>query len=257
MTNHDHLLAACFTEFYQELARIKLAIRDGRLPALLKSSAGNNADLAAATASRLVALLARQDKRMADEANQMERKSYTLARYFMAALADEVLGLNLKWAGREHWDDVLIERKLFGRSVAGRDFYQLCDRVLGSRGRNNLMEDLAGIALLCLQLGFQGQYRGDSGKAQRERYRKRLLDYIGINHDDPSDARTLFDAAYQGLVATPGDNRLAPATRWYRIGGAMLAVYLLLSTLVWVHGVRQLAPELPYQGVFSTFAPSR
>lgn len=253
----ERLMSTCFAEFYEELARIKQAIAGGRLASYL---GGENSarDLAASTGARLLALLADQDQRVSAEANHMERKAYGLARYFMAALADEILAVNLHWDGADHWHEHLIERALFQRAVAGRDFYLLCDRVLHSRGRNPVMEDLAAVALMCLQLGFQGQYRGTSGEEARERYRKKLLHFIGVSRrieQTGGNPQPLFGAAYQGLLSEQHENRLAPFSRWYWIGAAMLFVYLILSTGVWVDNIRDLTQVLPYQGVFDLFTP--
>lgn len=246
------MLSSCFTEFYEEVARIKQAVAGGRLASYLGGK-NTGPDLAASTSARLLALLADQEQRISAEANHVERKSYDVARYFMAALADEVLGLNLSWEGRDYWQDHLIERKLFGRSVAGRDFYVLADRILHSRGHQPISEDLAAVALIAIQLGFQGQYRGQSQVEQRNRYRQRLLHFIGTGGRGKTNP--IFAKAHQGLITQPGEHRLAPFSRWYLIGAALLSLYLVASTLVWVVNVRDLTHVLPYQGMFKAFTP--
>lgn len=253
----ERLMSTCFAEFYEELARIKQAVAGGRLASYLGGK-NSGPDLAASTGARLLALLAAQEQRISASANHMERKAYGLARYFMAALADEILGVNLKWEGADYWNDHLIERALFQRAVAGRDFYLLADRVLHSRGHNPVMEDLAAVALMSMQLGFQGQYRGKAGDAARERYRKKLLHFIGVGSDINSAggaSKPMFPSAYNGLIAETTENRLAPFSRWYLIGAGVLLVYLILSTGVWVYNVRDLTTVLPYQGVFEVFTP--
>jgi type VI secretion system protein ImpK len=245
-------MSACFAEFYEELARIKQAIANGCLAAYL-GGMSTGPELAAGTSARLLALLAAQAQRIDAEANDMERRSYGLARYFMAALADEVLGLNLAWEGREYWHEHLIERRLFGRSVAGRDFYVLADRILHSRGHNPIMEDLASVALIAMQLGFQGQYRDQSQTEKGDRYRQRLLHFVGAGS---ATTKPIFATAYQGLITQPAEHRLAPLSRWNRIGAWLFGLYLIASTLVWMVYIGKLTPVLPHQSTFHAFTPS-
>jgi len=247
----ERLMSTCFAEFYEELARIKQAALLGRLSGYLggmNTSKTGGADLAASVSSRLRALLADQHKRVQDEANHLERSSYGLARYFMVALADEVLGVRLPWDGMEYWQDQLLERALFGRSVAGRDFYLVTDRVLESRGQSKIMQDLAAVALMCLQLGFEGQLCGPAASEQRDRYRARLLNFIGCATRVGrlrTDAKPLFENAYQGLTSESSDQRLAPFGRWYVIAAALIAAYLLVSTTIWLATVANITEVLP------------
>ena len=243
MDKSEGLLSRCFAEFYEELARIKVAAAQGRLPSYL-GGASAPADIAASTATRLLALLAEQQKRVHARANQTERQSYALARYFMAALADEVLGLSLDWEGRDHWQHYLLERRLFGRSIAGSQFYAQTDKVLNTRGNDPLMADLASVALMALQLGFQGQYWGDAGLPQRNRYRKRLQQFIGTG-SQTSLARPVFSVAYRGLISEAREHRLAPFSRWYPVAAGIAVVYLVLSSAVWIRHMQDLRAVVP------------
>jgi type VI secretion system protein ImpK len=252
MNHPDRLMSSCFAEFYQELSIIKQAASRGELVKYLGGK-GSGSDLAGSASARLLGLLAEQKQRIDEGANHMESRSYSLARYFMAALADEILGLNLDWKGRDYWREHLIEEQLFGHAVAGRNFYLLADRVLHSRGHNPIMEDLAAVALMSIQLGFQGQYKGASGKEKRDRYRQRLIHFIGVGKEQGGRLRPIFAKAYQNLLASVDESRLAPFSRWYFIGVVMLAAYLLLSTAVWIFSIQNLNSILPYQGMFDFF----
>ena len=243
MDSPEGLLSRCFAEFYEELANIKVASAQGRLPSYLEGP-NTPADIAAATATKLRALLAEQEKRVHAKANQTERQSYALARYFMAALADEVLGLTLDWEGGEHWQHHLLERHLFGRSIAGSQFYAQTDKVLNARGNDPLMTDLASVALMALQLGFQGQYWGEEGLAHRNRYRERLQQFIGAG-GHTSLARPVFSAAYRGLISESKEQRLAPFSRWYYMAGGVAFLYLILSSAVWVDHMQDLRAVVP------------
>ena len=254
MDKSEGLLSRCFAEFYEELARIKVAAVQGRLPSYLGGGSAP-ADIAATTATRLLALLAEQQKRVHARANQAERQSYALARYFMAALADEVLGLTLDWEGLDHWQHYLLERRLFGRSIAGNQFYVQTDKVLNARGNDPLMTDLASVALMALQLGFQGQYWGDAGLPRRNRYRKRLQQFIGAGNRT-SLARPVFSVAYRGLISETREQRLAPFSRWYPVAAGIAALYLVVSSIVWIRHMQDLRAVIPIGGLLQSVEQS-
>lgn len=242
LTDSDRLMSACFAEFYDCVATLAEAARNGTVGRLL-GVGEQGSDVAAAAAARLHACLDDQLKNIEQEANQMERSAYGLARYLFVALADEVLALELDWVGRDAWNEHLLERTLFGRTVAGRDFYLVTDRILDARGRNPLMLDLAVVALNCLQLGFQGALRGADQQPARERYRRRLLQYIGFGQQAAD--QPLFADAYQGAIQQADEQRLAPFRPWLRAVAVVAVGYLLISGVVWNHGLLRLAVVLP------------
>lgn len=228
---------ARFAEFYEEVARLKLAIRDGRLALYLaagRTAAPENAnDLAAMTSQRLKQRLQEQGRIMRRIGTAAEINAYRVAQYVMAALADEVFILDTQWSGRDAWELYLLERGLFGTDSAGRRFFDYLEQLLKSRSRTPLTEDLAAVFLIALQLGFKGQYRGGHGAPVLESYREKLIQFIGAGHASLLE-RPGFPQAYQYRISETRDARLAPLSRWYRIGAVGAAVYVAVSTLVWV-----------------------
>jgi type VI secretion system protein ImpK len=236
--SQNHLLMSCFADFYAEVARIRQAIHQGRLAAYLAEGRAVNfagaSDIAAAVAERLGSRLQQQAAQLRSGGNEAEIKAYRQAQYVMAVLADEVLLLELDWSGALAWRDELLERRLFGSSTAGRDFFQLLDRLLQSRGRSSLLIDLGGVYLLALQLGFKGRYRSRQGEDVLASYKTKLLRFIGWG-DVSADDTLMFPHAYQHLVSAGAGERLAPTSRWLTLTGAVLLGYLLISSLVWFY----------------------
>ena len=248
----QRLLLSYFADFYEEVARIKLAIRDGALAAYLAgelaatngdaarpddettegvaAAADNGVDLAAGVSQRLAGRLREQGRRVRECANEEEQRLYRFAQYAMAAHADELFLLELEWPGRDHWHERLLERQLFRTATSGRDFFIYCDRILAARGNPPLMEDLAAVYLTAIQLGFKGQYRG---RPQLAEYRRRLLRFIGCAEDQPSEGRA-FTQAYTHLVSEAEGTRLRPLSRWYRWAVAGGLLYLVLSSGLWL-----------------------
>src|SRR5260221_3893579 len=124
-------LLARFAEFYEEVARLKLAIREGQVPMYLamggvaKDTAAPSAgELAALVSQRLGTRLQEQGKNVALVGTQAEIDSYSIAQYAMAALADELFIIETDWPGREAWQQYLLEQQLMGSSCAGGAFFE-------------------------------------------------------------------------------------------------------------------------------------
>lgn len=232
-------LLAGFAEFYEELAAIKLALRQGRLGAYLsvagEAPPASAPDQALRVASRLAQVLEGQARSLAVGGTGAEVKAGRIARYAMAALADEILLLDPDlppWTGRDAWLGVLLERRLFGTNDAGQRFFVLADQVLAASDRSALRLDLASVFLLALQLGFKGRYRGAEGAARLAEYRHRLHLVARRSAADES-ALPAFPQAYEQLLVGEKEQRFAPLARWYAPGLMVAAAYLLISTGVW------------------------
>lgn len=236
-------LLAHFAEFYEELARLKVAMREGRLGVYLmatgrQSVAVSENDLAKLVSERLKALLQQRAKRLASVATQAQSDSYRIAQYLMAALADELLILEVEWPGRAFWEPCLLERALFESNSAGRDFFAQLEELLSSRGTGRLQEDLAAVFLMSLRLGFKGQHRGSHGSRQLRDYNARLIRFMGAASLEHQPA---FLQAYQHRIAGTRDERIAPLSRWYRIAALGIVIYLAISTVVWLALTNRLA----------------
>ncbi|TJZ62604.1 DotU family type IV/VI secretion system protein [Chitiniphilus eburneus] len=236
-----HFLLGLFAEFYEEVATIKLAVREGKLPSLLavgdETPPTRGAELAARVSARLTAILASQVRRVKDNGSDADLRAYNIARYVMVALADEVFILELDWPGREPWLQVLLEYKLFHTRCAGRRFFELSERLLQTQAgaRNDLHRDLAAVFLLALQLGFKGYYRGRHWD-ERLRHERMALHAFVQSRDQDRDDRQLFWQAYAPEHRKRGEGkgeRLAPLTPWLVAGGIVLLIYLLVGKAIW------------------------
>lgn len=225
-----------YADFYEEVARIKLAIREGNLPLYLAGNSEqpqtNGIDQAAMISQRLKSRMLDQLKRVRQSGTKAEIEAYRMALYVMAAQADELFILGISWDGKDAWQEYLLERSLFGSATAGRDFFRILARLLKSRGRDPLREELATVFLMALQLGFQGQYRGALGKVTLARYRARLKRFIGRGGNE--GLQKAFPQAYQFPLNAPRGERIAPLSRWYTIAMRAFMFYLVLSTIIWL-----------------------
>lgn len=231
-------LLSCFAEFYEVVADIKLAIHEGRLGTMLRVgdqlAPTVSADVAAMISGRLAAVINRQASRVNRECSPGAVRAYRIAMYAMAALADEIFVLELDWAGREAWLDVLVEYKLFKSRTAGSQLFAAMHKLLDMPVRNALHLDLASVLLMTLQLGFKGQHRGAHGLATLRDLRTRLFAVLRSG-EAGEQLRLAFPQAYQNLARESAPVRLAPLTPWYVATGAALLFYLIVSTLVWLH----------------------
>jgi type VI secretion system protein ImpK len=210
-------------------------MREGRLGVYLASGREtvtvNDNDLAVLVSDRLKALLQQQAKGLAAVGTQAQYDAYLIAQYAMAALADELLILEVQWPGSRHWSECPLEQRLFESSRAGQDVFARIDDLLAARAPGPWQEDLAAVFLMCLRLGFKGQHRGMRGAQRLKDYNTRLIRFTGTTSLKHQPACV---QAYQYLIAGTVDERLAPLSRWYRLGAIGIAIYLLVSTVVWV-----------------------
>jgi type VI secretion system protein ImpK len=231
-------LLSCFAEFYEVVADIKLAVREGRLPTMLRvgdlPAPTGSADIAAMISGQLAGVIRRQSSRVNRECSPGAVRAYRIAAYAMAALADEIFVLELDWAGHDAWLDVLVEYKLFKSRTAGSQLFSVTQKLLDMPVRNALHLDLASVLLMTLQLGFKGQHRGVHGETTLRDLRTRLFAVLRTG-DAGEHLRVAFPQAYQNLAGASVPVRLAPLTPWYVAGGIALLLYLVVSTLVWLH----------------------
>lgn len=229
-------LLARFAEFFEELAGIKQAIAEGRLAAMLtvgdEAPPSEPGDLAARISGRLAGLLRAQWQAVARTGTADEAKAQRMALYAMAALADELFVLEIEWAGREAWLDVLLEHRLFRSRNAAVRFFAITDELLGTRKRDALHVDLAAVMVLALQLGFKGKYRGEQGEALLKETRERLFSVVSRDPAAPPQGPA-FPQALQHLLDDGESVRLAPLTPWYAAAGIAALLYLLASSALW------------------------
>ncbi|WP_266171055.1 DotU family type IV/VI secretion system protein [Dyella subtropica] len=230
-------LLASFASFYEEVARVKLAIKNKELVRLLQPEQPYEAiepqELAERVSHRLRAIIDQQSHDIAAQANDAEMEIYRRARYAMVALADEIFILNQPWPAAEYWPEYLLEYAVAGTRIAGRKFFDYVQAQLDCRERTTLDADLAAVLLLALQLGFQGMYRGKEGQAALRSYRAKLYPLASgrkLGGDEPR----MFAQAYEHTVVYDRDNTRVALTPWLRMAAYGTVAYLLLSSLVWL-----------------------
>lgn len=244
---HSHaadppFLLGCFADFYQEVANLKLVIAQGRLPAYLsvgdETPPTRGAELAVRVSARLEALLRQQTRAAGQTSSRADMKLLGLAQFVMAAVADETFLLELQWAGRDTWLEVLLERRLFQSQSAGTRFFELARQLTQSHQRSEQLQDAAAVFLLALQLGFKGMLRGDENQPALQAFRHQLYRYAEpapLGHA----TQPAFPEAYAHRETGRADARLAPLSRWWVAAQVALAAYLAVSTLVWLAAMWQ------------------
>jgi type VI secretion system protein ImpK len=153
-------------------------------------------------------------------------------RFLKAALADEVL-LHTDWAGRVHWNHVLLEALLFNSSHAGQQVFAEIDQLL--RERDPGRRGAARLYLHVLALGFQGRYRGAGDLAPIAEYRRALFQFA---YQRPADLSArdavLIEQPYGSTLSYSGGRRVPKLSRR---GAALLLTLLVMlgvSEALWL-----------------------
>lgn len=236
------LLDRC-ADFYQEIANIKAAQAEGRLAAYLAPNEAQKltspSDFAERISARLANMLRQQYRDFQRDGAANQRQIHSAIVYLMTALADEVFILELDWPGRDAWLNVLLEQKLFKTNNAGVHFFKMAQQLIKSHKRNALTRELAAVFLMALAMGFKGCYRGGQGQISLLRVRKQLYEMLrdkSFPVEPPKGSRPwpAFVQAYQFLLHTGKDERLAPASPWKNLSLYTLASYLMLSLVAWL-----------------------
>lgn len=233
----EYALVAQFADFYEEVAGIKRAQKEGRLAVYLGLDGSPTAvapeQLARCVSTRLLELLRRQERDSlvdaASEAGQLQRK----ARYAMAALADEIMIFELAWPAREAWLEVLLEQAMFDSSHAGSRFFTMAQQLVHDNIRSRLHIDLAAVFLLALELGFKGSLRARQGQTELAAVRQRLYQFVTASHA-AGIATPAFAQAYDYPLQGARDERLAPVSPWRNLGIYGLIGYVLASAALWL-----------------------
>lgn len=236
-TETSFFLLSRFAEFFEELCRIKQAIADGRLNAVLtvgdETPPSEPGDLASCVSGRLAGVLRAQWMEVTRTGTAEEMKALRMALYVMTALADELFILEIDWPGRAPWLHVLLEHRLFRTRNAGTRVFDIAGQLLATHDRDALHADIAAVMVLALQLGFKGLHRGKEGAVQLEDMRDRLFRVVARDRP-PQTRRPAFPQALQHLESGGKSARLAPLTPWFVAAGIAFLAYLLVSTALWL-----------------------
>ena len=167
----------CFTNFILYARRLTRQAKD------------QNASEVALELGRLL----HESKALAEE-HGISEDVFMDARFPVVAYVDELL-LCLDWPGKTDWQVHPLQRKYFGTTNAGSEFY---DR-LNELKKFGPDRDVREVYALCLGLGFRGKYfRGEDRKAYEEVKAFNLGLLLPDEAKQNIDAATLFPFAYKG-----------------------------------------------------------
>lgn len=98
-----------------------------------------------------------------------------VAKYALCGTADDIVQ-NLPGTDRDVWIQYSMVARFFNRRTSGVGFFQEVDKALADPARKyHLLE----LMLTCLQLGFEGQYRGmPGGDVELQRVRRRIYETL-------------------------------------------------------------------------------
>ena len=155
--------------------------------------------------------------------------------YIMAAFADEAFLCLLEWNGKSYWRDHLMELRLFRSQIAGQQIYKRIDNVIARRDHG--AEELCAVYLMILALGFKGQYLNNP--AAVDTYRSKLFDRLQMTNPElRQESRHLIPEAYLHTVTEGAPVRLPEPRKWWLVVAAILAGWLILSTIAWLELTR-------------------
>lgn len=149
-------------------------------------------------------------------------------RFALVALVDEWLIYQVNWACAEVWSDNPLEQQMYGTTTAGRTLFARMGELGAGQLAPAARRQLAAVYLLCLRLGFCGEWRGAEERLMG--YKHDLLQWLPAG--DSSEAA--FPQAYAHTKSGFQEERLAPLGRFWRWCLLGLTVYLLVSWAVWI-----------------------
>lgn len=98
-----------------------------------------------------------------------------VAKYALCGTADDIVQ-NLPGTDRDVWIQYSMVARFFNRRTSGVGFFQEVDKALADPARKYYLLELM---LTCLQLGFEGQYRGmPGGDVELQRVRRRIYETL-------------------------------------------------------------------------------
>lgn len=225
-----------FNDFYREIVWVKRQLENSNLEsevgrALNVSRRVTGEEIAEFISQRLRRWLEKKrrqsQKLLVDSAHQGIEQALFMA----TALADEIFLLELDWPGRDHWCHFLLEESLFHTSYAGEAVFTQVVQRLNQRVLEPQEQRLLAVYFLAIRLGFAGKYRDQPKKLHylQQKIYKRMRG--GMDEDA---AGKICWQAYEHLLLSMQEKRLAPLSRWWRTMAATAVFYLVLSSLIWV-----------------------
>ena len=139
-----------------------------------------------------------------------------VAKYVLCGTADDIVQ-NLPGTDRDVWVQYAMEARFFNRRTSGVGIFQEVEKALADPAR---CYDLLELMLICLQLGFEGQYRGAAGgDVDLQHTRRRIYETLRrVRARDDED----ISPHWQG-IATPTHHQRRRVPVWI-VASLLLAV---------------------------------
>lgn len=151
-----------------------------------------------------------------------------VAKYLLCGTADDIVQ-NIPGADRHLWIQYSMVARFFNRRTSGVGFFQEVEKALQSPAQNFQLLELA---LTCLSLGFEGQYRSaPNGAMELGRIRGMIYDSLRRVQNRPDD-----DISPRWQPVMVGGRRRFGGTPLWVIGSVLgvvlMGAYFGLSTLI-------------------------
>lgn len=204
------------------------------LTALVQGTAAT-ANSPEALAENIDTLIRQAQSRALQDAVDLDR--FQAALFPVLAWADETISQKHTWPSEHAWQRHLLQRRYFKTGLAGREFFERL---------NVLPADDAAVRevyLLCLSLGFKGQYSMSPNSAELANIR--LEQYKLLQQADPAYAAAGDSALFPSAYAMSGGSsgRRPPFRRRF---GWRKALFFILPPLVVVLVALALHTELTF-----------
>ena len=151
-----------------------------------------------------------------------DQETMEAAMFPVVAFIDEAL-MTSKWKKRLQWQKHSLQREFYQTANAGREFYERLNK-LNRQGNDRSVRELY---LLCLGLGFKGQYYSPQDRPKIEEVRVFNLDLLL-----PQDANKTFEKSLLFSDAYT-EEQVAASKRKSRLN---LAPFIAVAPLVIVGG---------------------
>lgn len=155
------------------------------LPA--SAQGGDIADLLATQLQAVTRKLARDAMAWTGAAGEAD---IAAAQFAFVALLDELLVFS-DWPGASAWEAQPLEARIFGTRSAGERVPDAIETLLAQRDPGR--RDLANVYLACLELGFKGKLRGETGAMRLDQLRHSLFGFAMQRDPDPARIATPLD----------------------------------------------------------------
>lgn len=148
------------------------------------------------------------------------KNQVNIAKFFLCTLLDEAV-LNTPWGSQSGWGHNSLSSTFFKKLSGGEEFFQILDKLRQQPSQNqNLLE----LALLCLNLGFEGKFRYmKNGQQALENLRQEIYQSIrAIKGDAPPE----LSSHWRGITAE--SNPLARYVPLWVIAGVVCVVLMVI-----------------------------